>query len=100
MMDPEVKRLIFQAIDAKRFVPPSHWQVKGHPKGWHMQRPCTPEEASMHDNGINDALMALNELKLKPEPTRPHDYFQSLMHMGDCVVCGHGQHVKIHQRGA
>lgn len=25
---------------------------------------CTPTEAIMHDNGINDALMALNELKL------------------------------------
>lgn len=32
-MDAEVKRLIFQAIKAKRFGPPSHWEVPGRPKG-------------------------------------------------------------------
>lgn len=67
-MDAEVKRLIFQAINAKRFGPPSHWEVKDRPKGWHLVRPCTPTDASMHDNGINDALVAINELKLNGKP--------------------------------
>lgn len=62
-MTPDEISDLFKAINAKRFGPPSHWEVKGHPKGWHLQRDCTPHEASMHDNGINDALMVLNEIK-------------------------------------
>lgn len=56
------RRKIFSAIASRRYGPPSTWPVKGRPHGWHLERPCTPEEACMHDNGINDALMALNEI--------------------------------------
>jgi hypothetical protein len=65
MMESE-RRRIFRAIASRRFGAPSTWHINGRPDGWHLDRPCTPEEACMHDNGINDALMALNEL---PAPT-------------------------------
>jgi hypothetical protein len=38
----------------------AHVEVVG-PDGRHLEQPCTPHDASMHDNGINDALLALNE---------------------------------------
>ncbi len=60
-MTSDERRTLFKAINDRRFGPPSRWPVKGRPRGWHLERPCTPEEASMHDNGINDALMALND---------------------------------------
>jgi len=56
----ECKRAIVRA----RFGPPSHWGAD-RPEGWHLDRPCTPEEASMHDNGCNDALMAVATLNLE-----------------------------------
>lgn len=65
-MTEEEKSTLFKAINAKRFGPPSHWEVKGRPKGWHLQRDCAPHEASMHDNGINDALMVINEIVSLP----------------------------------
>lgn len=58
-MTKEERSSLFKAINNKRFGPPSNWEIEGRPDGWHMDRPCTPEEASMHDNGINDALTAL-----------------------------------------
>lgn len=61
-MTEDERKKVFHAIASKRFGPPSTWPVKGRPDGWHLARPCTPEEASQHDNGVNDALMALNEL--------------------------------------
>jgi hypothetical protein len=64
-MTQEERRTIFRAIFSRRYGPPSTWPVKGRPRGWHLERPCTPTDASMHDNGINDALMALNEMALE-----------------------------------
>lgn len=66
-MSDDLKRQIFRAIAKKRFGPPSMWEVKGRPKGWHLDRECTPQDASMHDNGVNDALMAINEMMLSGE---------------------------------
>lgn len=37
---------------------PSNWGG-GEPRGWHLSRPCTPHEAAMHDNGVNDAIKAI-----------------------------------------
>lgn len=45
-----------------RFGPPSMWPRPGYPVGWHMDRPCTPEEASHHDNGCIDAARAIGAL--------------------------------------
>lgn len=56
------RRTIFHAIANKRYGSPSTWSVKDRPEGWHLEEPCTPQDAAMHDNGINDALMALNEI--------------------------------------
>lgn len=36
-------------------------------------------------------LDALREIK-------PHHYWPSAMHMGDCHICGHLQHHPIHKR--
>lgn len=60
-MTEDERTKLFQAINSRRFGPPSNWPVNGRPKGWHLEEPCTPTQAAMHDNGINDALMALNE---------------------------------------
>lgn len=61
-MTKDERHKLFQAINSRRFGPPSSWPTNGRPKGWHLERPCTPTDASMHDNGINDALMALSEM--------------------------------------
>jgi hypothetical protein len=53
-----------RAIVGVRFGPPSHWEGAS-PKGWHLDRPCTPEEASMHDNGCNDAFKAVSEVGIR-----------------------------------
>jgi hypothetical protein len=53
-----------QAISRKRFGPPSSWINPQRPVGWHMvDRECTPWDASMHDNGINDAHRAIREME-------------------------------------
>lgn len=50
-----------QAIVNARFGAPSNWG-DDRPHGWHLNRPCTPEEASHHDNGCNDAFIAVSAL--------------------------------------
>ena len=60
MTDREIQ-IIFDKINARRFGPPSSWSADGRPIGWHLARPCTPTDAANHDNGINDALIALTE---------------------------------------
>ena len=50
-----------KAIVNVRFGAPSNWGGD-RPRGWHLDRPCTPEEASHHDNGCNDAFMAVSAL--------------------------------------
>lgn len=47
------------------FGPPSHWP-SDRPVGWHLDRPCTPEEASMHDNGCIDAARVITTLRDDP----------------------------------
>lgn len=55
-----------QAIVNVRFGPPSNWKAR-RPVGWHLDRPCAPEEAAMHDNGCIDAFMAISALAEKPQ---------------------------------
>lgn len=61
-MTEDDRRTLFKAIGSKRYGPPSTWPVKDRPEGWHLEEPCTPHDAAMHDNGINDALLAINEI--------------------------------------
>jgi hypothetical protein len=42
---------------------PSTWGAKN-PASWHLtERNCTPTDAAMHDNGLNDALMAIGRVR-------------------------------------
>lgn len=46
-----------------RYGPPSMW-AHINPQGWHLDRNCTPLDASMHDNGCIDAARAIMALRL------------------------------------
>lgn len=68
MVTEDTAAVCKQAIVNARFGPPSSWGGD-RPKGWHLDRPCTPEEACMHDNGCNDAFAAVAKLYPAKETT-------------------------------
>lgn len=45
------------AILSASYGAPSSWRGQN-PPGWHLADQCSPRDASMHDNGINDAFRA------------------------------------------
>ena len=53
-----------EVIVSMLYGPPSSWKGSLPPR-WHLDRPCTPRDASMHDNGCYDAILAIRRLSLK-----------------------------------
>lgn len=58
LVEPEIREECKRDAFNARFGPPSSWGGD-RPEGWHLDRPCDPHEASMHDNGCVDAALAL-----------------------------------------
>lgn len=55
------------AAFSARFGPPSSWSGD-RPEGWHLDRPCAPEEAALHDNGCIDAAKEIIKLRARNQP--------------------------------
>lgn len=53
-----------RAVLKKAYGSPSSRNGKN-PVGWHLDRQCTPTDASMHDNGIYDAIRAIRDEQAK-----------------------------------
>ena len=47
---------------------PSTWGA-ANPPGWHLPDACSPRDASMHDNGVNDAFSAVREAQRTTSPS-------------------------------
>jgi hypothetical protein len=54
-----------EAVRRQLYGPPTSWGADN-PRGWHLERDCTPADAAMHDNGCLHALQAILNLKRAP----------------------------------
>lgn len=59
------------ACTGAAYGPPSGWGAD-RPRGWHLPEPCSPRDASMHDNGCMDSARRIRE-RQNAGPARTRD---------------------------
>lgn len=58
-----------QATLVCSYGPPSSWEGKN-PRRWQLPDPCSPRDASMHDNGCMDVFKKIREFQRAMELAR------------------------------
>src|SRR5262249_40233021 len=62
-----------------------------------LRRPTGRERRGIARDPMCKSVHAAWRMTRRPTTLEPHDYVPSIMHQGDCAICGHIQEAPIHR---